>query len=277
MKPVKSFVLILVLATFYRATAAEPPESNALEPTAAVDHHPQAPARTSPRLRGTSTDGILTLLRRHVEIGTRITHFELKDDRRSTDDTFLGSIIRLDDKQDLMPTKLFLAFRVNDLFGFELNYDKVAARTITVTGKSDGTISMSGPIVSLFARYPNQTAFTPFAGFGLAYFSAAFNETDHWRLGYDSPEDYISAGKPATPKGDRLRTMHVSSDVGRVIVLGLIWRITNSWALDAFWRTMDVEADAVFTSTVHGVPENSRHGEFPLDHDAWGLGAKYIF
>jgi len=213
-----------------------------------------------------------TYIRDRVVLGTRIITFSLSDD-----DVSLGTINKLNDIQDHAPTKIFLNYLMNPYWGFELSYDKIEAETRTSDGKSDGDVEMSGPILSVFGRYPNHTGFVPYGGIGLAVFGGDFDEEAHWALGYPNPEAYVDAGSPSTPLGGRTRSMSVDDYTGTVIYLGVVWEFWERWAADVLFRYMDMEADSTFTGKVHGNVETVISDTFDLSNTAYGLGIRYTF
>lgn len=219
-----------------------------------------------------------------VEIGTRIISIDLKDDSTDLDETgngFLGSIVGLDGEDDLAPTRFFIDILATPYLGLELSYDKISAETQTspLVGevKSDGTLELSGPIVSIFGRYPNKTGITPYGGIGYAFYSADFSETGHWANGYPDPSAYAAAGSPNEPLGGRSRKMNVDDVTALVIYGGVIWSFHEHWAVDLYVRSMDAEVDANFVGSVRGTVETDKDGKFPMEHTGYGLSVHYLF
>ena len=213
-----------------------------------------------------------TYIRNRLVVGTRIITFSLSDD-----DVSLGTINKLNYIQDHAPNKIFLNYLMNPYWGFELSYDKIEAETRTSDGKSDGDVEMSGPILSIFGRYPNDTGFVPYGGIGLAVFDGDFSEEAHWALGYPNPQAYVDAGSPSTPLGGRTRSISVDSYTGTVIYLGVVWEFWENWAADVLFRYMDMEADSTFTGKGRNNVENVISDTFDLSNTAYGLGIRYTF
>ena len=108
--------------------------------------------------------------------------------------TLLGTINSVEENPDSTPDKVFIDMMLNEYFGIELGYDSIIAETRTTSGKSDGDVEMSGPVVSLLLRLPNESNFTPFAGVGLAFFGGDFDEEAHWAPGLSRPGVIPSRG-----------------------------------------------------------------------------------
>jgi outer membrane protein W len=226
----------------------------------------------------TTSEFFDTWIKDHLDIGLRLSTFALDDTgAQSPDNTYLGTINKVDDERDSFPLRPFVNIWFNKYIGLELTYDKIAGKTTTISGKSDGIVEMSGPMASIAFRYPNKTQFVPYAGVGVAFFSGNFDETNHWALGYNSPAAYDTAGRPSEPLGGRTRRMEVEDDEGFVLMAGVIWNISDSWAADVFIRKMQLDADATFIADVNGVEENRIEGSFPLDNIGFGLSVKYTF
>ncbi|MEM7396433.1 MAG: outer membrane beta-barrel protein, partial [Verrucomicrobiota bacterium] len=213
----------------------------------------------------------------NFEVGTRMTYFSLSDD---SSDSFLGSINKLEGETSYNPFKVFAQVTFKKYFGAELSWDKMEAETRTRDGKSDGTLDMSGPILMLNARYPNRTAFTPYAGIGLAFMSSDFSETHHWRLGYPNVALWRAAGSPTTDDRTfmgRTREMNVDDDTGVVLYLGCFWNFHPDWSVDVFIRSIDVTAEAEFVGFQDGEPVRMIPGKFPMKNTAFGLGIRHHF
>ncbi len=234
--------------------------------------------------RSPSIESIKARMEDRVEIGLRSISYQLDTDHKSSNggrNTFLGTITDLAEDNDLAPTRIFVDYLVTPFWGFELSYDKIAAtaKTSPVADpvKSDGDVTLSGPILSVFGRYPNDTAFAPYAGLGIAFYNVTFDETAHWALGYSGPAEYAAVGRPRTPNGGRTRSMAVDVDPAFVIYGGALWNFRDHWALDVYIRQLDVDVDAAFTGRVRGRVEQVKKGSFPMGHVACGASIHYIF
>ncbi|MDA0577261.1 MAG: outer membrane beta-barrel protein [Verrucomicrobia bacterium] len=231
-------------------------------------------------------NAIVAFLQNYIEVGTRLTTVNLLDDSRPDDplqvDTYLGNLNRLEAEQSLAPVKLFANFVVNPYFVVELTYDKVEARVYnsshgTAAGFSDGTVSMAGPILTAQVRYPIQDRYVPYAGIGLAFMGAEFDEDAWWAQGWLNPTEFAAADGAAFSPDGTTRVMNVNDDTGIVLVGGFTYFITEHWAVDTMLRYMEVTTEATFVRYVNGKKERQIPGEFTLEHVAWGLGVRYSF
>lgn len=218
-------------------------------------------------------------LRGRVSIGTRLTAFALADTHsagtnREAGETFIGFIDELEALQNHRLPKLFVSFLATPWLGLELAFDRVKARTWNAnTDFSDGTVSASGIILSAVLRYPNATIFTPYAGLGLAFWDARFDEEPWWQFGYDSPEDWVADGSPYWPTHHINKTFRVENDFGVVFEGGLDLYLNEHWSIDLLMRYADLEIDARYYRNA----ELRRTGSFPLSHTAYGVGVRYTF
>ncbi len=202
--------------------------------------------------------------RNRVEIGTRITSFELTDKQSPPDNNFLGSINTLKEDQDYTPTKLYANVWVLEWLGVGLSYEKMGAETWTeepgYESYTDGTFELDGPILSLLAAWPNSTRFTPFVEVGQWMMSGSFKANSDWgnAHGIDGYQDL----EVAKEKG------------GFVFGGGCAIQLTRHLEMDVLYRqiTASVEVDHVLLGTVRASGR-----EFPLDSSWLGLGIKYRF
>jgi hypothetical protein len=224
----------------------------------------------------------LQYINNHLELGGRFTTFSLD----VNEGEFLGTINTLT-AEDTSSFKLFADWMFNPYIGIELTSDKIAARTHTDTedSHSDGKLTMSGPIVYAFGRYPFQIKtekvdfiIAPYLGLGFAMFSANFDEDAWWTLGYGSPVQWEQAGSPSTPAGDYSRKIDVNDYTGLVIAGGCTIKVYNGISLDFYIRAIDAETDAVFTRTHTTTGEYEKtNGHFPLKTTEYGFGLRYSF
>ena len=216
-----------------------------------------------------------------LALGTRVTWFSLMDDKHTLDEAFLGNLDQLDDNQDLAPYKLFAQYWFCDWGGVELGWDKVSADVVNEPTKgavSDGTVEMSGPMLSLMARLPTSYIYTPYAGLGVALWSASFDHAAWHHYGYESPEAYASAPEPRNkPQGGKIRDIDVEDAIGLVLTAGCDVYLTKNWSVDLYARYLDIAADAEYQLTIGDTPHNHDEGSFPLEHVALGAGVKYTF
>ncbi|MCX6997474.1 MAG: outer membrane beta-barrel protein [Kiritimatiellaeota bacterium] len=213
----------------------------------------------------------------HVEVGTRITYFILQDDHRDFHggNRFWGSINDLDVKQQYLPIKLFVAYKFNPYFGVELTMEQLAVETwsrppnpLDGTTGTDGTINLMGPLASVFARYPNATRFTPYAGLGLGYFFASFDYEAVWH----HPADFRSYDPTF------YQDFKLDDSLAWLLYAGLAANLNERWSLDFQVRYMKLDVDGV-TLTSRGGSPYYENGEFsfPLSNTSFGLGLRYSF
>jgi len=231
-------------------------------------------------------------LRGRLEVGTRIISVSLIDDRK---DTFLGSIDLLDVEQDYSPTKLYADWIFHPNFGIELTRGSVRASTVTrYDGHSDGDIELSGMILGVFGRkeFTIQTlrrdyVITPYAGLGMAFFSADFDHKGWWHNGFSGenlPEDaeqayreWILQGAPEWPNGGYQRTMSLDNTRGLVLFGGLSTEVTERVSVEFYIRRTDVDVDVKYTMSSYGDVYRTTEATFPMDNMAYGFGIRYAF
>jgi len=209
-----------------------------------------------------------------LEIGTRIVHRVLTDadsgHKGGTygSGTYLGTIYALEEEQDYLPFKPYMAYFFTPFLGVELAYDEMEAETRAIDTsshkvKTDGTVSLSGLTLSLVGRYKNDTAFTPYAGFGLGFYSGDFDEDSAWAY---------------TASTGRTRVMNVDSTVGLLLTLGVKWSLTENWFVDGSLQYVAVDPDATFNGyESDGTQYIYETGHFPLDSLAFRLGIGFSF
>lgn len=217
-------------------------------------------------------NGFASWLDGRLEIGARIQYYNLQDSRRPGPDglnnnnlqvNYIGSVWGLEEIQDYVP-RFYAQYLATPYFGVGLTYDHVAAETRdwsnveqTRTG-SDGDLHVWGPMLYLFARYPNPTRFTPILEAGWVYYFADFKEDANWA---------------AAGPGYRFK---VDDTDGYYLALGLDYSVNDRWHVQAYWRRLfeaEVDARAYFYpgSRIH------RSGSFPLEYNMYGLGLSYAF
>jgi outer membrane protein W len=207
----------------------------------------------------------------HLEIGTRITYFSLRDDKRDplsgidgAPGSFYGSINQLDAVQNYLPLKLFVDYKFCPYGGIELTWDRIQADTITqLDGHTDGTIRLTGPIGSIFGRYPNGTRCTPYAGMGVGYFFAQFAENESWH----------------NPRGDFLQLFDLDNAWGWLVYGGLDVRLADHWSADFMIRyiSMDVSGTHLQTGIEGGPYFPAGSFTIPMSNTSLGLGVRYSF
>lgn len=181
--------------------------------------------------------------------------------------TFLGTIYALDEEQNYAPLKPFVTFYFAKYIGIELAYDEIEALTLAtnygdVTSiKTDGPVSLSGPTLSLLGRIPNESAFTPYGGIGIGFFSGDFDEDSAWEGSADS----------------RFRQMDVDNATALLLTIGTTYAFTPNWLVDLSVQYVSADADATFLGYTYGVLDTQDPGSFPMDNIAFRLGLIYAF
>ena len=204
-----------------------------------------------------------------LEVGARITYFQLKDDERGIRNNwdlqrnFIGSIWGLEEKQSYIP-KPYVQYAIIKYAGVGLSYDELTVKTVdwgnlegTVKG-GDGDCMIRGPVVYVFGRYPNSTRFTPFAELGYIYYFADFEEDPAWA---------------AVGPGYRFEVDDTGS---QYVAAGCDIRIKGQWQAGIYFRQLynaDVDARAYFSPG----PRVGRSGSFPFDSRQFGLELSYRF
>lgn len=194
--------------------------------------------------------------------------------------TFLGTIYALDESQNLAPIRPFITYDISPWFSLEMAYDYQEAQTLAASGsvdKSDGDVILQGPTLSLLGKYPNSTSFTPFFGLGVGFYSADFDESDHWALGYPNEITYVALGSPSTLYNGRRRSMDAEDTIVLLIQAGLTYAINPRWFLDLSAQYFRSDVDATFHGYTDGVPDTEITGELPMDNLSLRIGVGYHF
>lgn len=210
-----------------------------------------------------------------LQIGTRSVYRILTDDDSGHkgggygSGTYLGTIYGLDEEQRYAPSKVFINYYFSKYFGFGLDYDSIKVRTLATDGythadKTDGDAILSGPTLSVFARIPNSTSFTPYFGVGIGFFSGSFDEDPAWATTVDGG-------------GVRTRVMDVEDTRAVLLTSGLTWAFAANWMVDLSVQYVKADPDATFYGYNDGVLDTERPGHFPMDNVAFRLGIVYSF
>lgn len=197
-----------------------------------------------------------------VEIGTRITKYELTDTERNT---FLGSINELKEDQNYNPIKFYADVWPVKWVGVGVSYETISAETWTTgesgqEGYSDGTFTVDGPILSLLVALPNRTRFTPFAEVGKMFMSSSVDVNSDWANAHGI-QDYQSFEITDEEGGD-------------VWGIGCSIQLTRNIEMDVIYRQIEASVKVDHVLLGHIQQQNC---EFPLDSDWFGAGVKYRF
>ncbi len=209
-----------------------------------------------------------------LEIGTRVLYVVLDEESRdgtlkpfadpskptSYANRFLGTINELDVDQEYAPIRLYLQYFFTEHFGVGISYDRLEVDTRDEL-KSDGILTMDGPILYGIARKACACGATPFAELGVGLYSTSYDPDPSW--------------KDAGPFGRRV--MDTEDPVAFVIGLGVDYNVTETLSLNLYARAVlnaTVDAEAYYSKN----PGNPfATGEFPLDYYGFGIGVKYAF
>jgi len=233
------------------------------------------PAPEEPRLPGP-----LRYIEDHLELGLRSVRFSLED----TDGTFLGTINHLDAEQDSSLDRFFLRWWFVRYAGVEWTTEKIAARTRTSNGHSDGSIKAEGALFSALARYPFEVTIdrytvqvVPYVGLGYAKMDLDFEPVSWWALGYASARHWANSGYSTSHYDDLTRSITLTDASGIALIGGIAVRVWEGVTLEFTMRELDLDTDARYTRRRPGQTGEIQHGTFPLSTSAYGFGLSYAF
>lgn len=191
-----------------------------------------------------------------LEIGTRLMQFVLLENSRGQpfNGSFVGSITKLNDNQDYLPTRIFVQYKLLPCLGVGLSYDQLSVATMENDRSTDGDCVISGPLLYLLGSYPNETEFTPFCELGVAFYSAKFDKSPGW--GRVPGKDFL-----------------LDNPTGFYLAAGCDWLVTDNISVDLYGRYMNVDVRGVYTRNW----EKEEDILFTLSSLSFGLGAKYKF
>ncbi|NCC49754.1 MAG: hypothetical protein EOM20_00930 [Spartobacteria bacterium] len=208
------------------------------------------------------------VIKDRLALGARVTTFTLEDtERDNREDSFLGSITKLEAEQDHTP-RVFVNYKFFRFLGVGVTWNQLRAETIThvreegIPGDmhTDGTIDLEGFLYYVTVRLPNRTRFTPFAEYGVAQYDANFDHDPLWRYSGNN------------------RLMVLEDADSNYYAIGLDVQIFEGLQLNLYYRKMDVDVDARYYLNDDQMVEPPREeSTFPMGHYAYGLGLKYAF
>ncbi len=210
----------------------------------------------------------------HLQIGTRSAYRSFVDSDSGHrgegfgSGTYLGTIYAMDEKQNLAPFSPYVSWAFSDYVGVELAYDCFKAETVATNGysmtrKTDGDLEFSGFILSLLAKYSNDTKFTPWAGLGLFFYSVEFDPNPDWAHSKRIANTY--------------NHMSVDDVNGIAFSLGVDWELEEHWVLNFSCQYMSVDVDAVYKGYLNGEHYTTQPGNFPVDNISVRVGIGYRF
>jgi len=200
-------------------------------------------------------------------VGTRITSYGLKEKERPLNNRYLGSINKIDEDQDYMPTKIFLNYFPVPWGGVGVSYEKIRAVTITdwkagVGAYSDGTFEVDGPIFYGILALTNRTRVTPFVELGMMIPSGSFEANSAW----------------ANAHGIQGYQNLVVQDVhgGEEWAVGCDIRIKEGWSCNLIYR--EITAEMIVDHVLQGsVNEQNSNRSFDISSRFVGGGISYHF
>lgn len=222
-----------------------------------------------------------------LEIGTRIIGFTLSDDSQD----YVGSVDLLEEKQNYDPTRIFLdwyfkSFETFDV-GMELTWDRLALKTVTThDGHTDGTLFMSGPILSVMARFNQFKAWKPYIGAGAFFVTRTHVSKGWWHYGFNGEtsaeadakyNEWRDNGSPSWPNQGYTRQFELDETTGFVWIMGTEHALNDRVSLDIYLRYMNLTVDNTFTLNSYGNTFRTQYTEWDVDNLAYGIGIKYRF
>ena len=218
-------------------------------------------------------------------------YFKIKTEK----DDFIGSIDKLDAKQNYDPTRLFLDINLarhwNMDFILEASWTRIAMGTVTTYNynQNDGTLELSGPLFCLNASYASESRFTPYGGIGAVYFNHTSVSEGWWHYGFPPDENddwrpadreyaaWRASGSPAWPNGGFTQTFELDKTWGWLVNLGCTVELIPNLHADLNLRYTEVTVDNTYTMAFYGEPVDVRYSEFDVSHYTASLGLKYQF
>jgi len=198
----------------------------------------------------------------HLEVGVRVSHFTLDEDKKQEFDEngeftggFLGSIDRLEEEQDYVPT-LYVRYNFTEYVGVEVGWDKFEVKTGTYFNTTDGNFIYSGLNLLLRGRYPNETILTPYASLGWSFLSG---EVDY------NPEWHQNGRRNLYPDDTTAFSFGAGCEV----------EIASNWSLDLALRYIKADFDVEYKLAAE--PTSRGSFNFPLDNTTVQAGISYCF
>lgn len=112
---------------------------------------------------------------------------------------------------------------------------------------------------------------------GLAFLHASIHHDPWHRYGFESEEDWVSAGRPEEPRHGKSRHFKVDDDWGFAALAGVDIHLARGWSIDLQARYLDVSIHTAYSTTIKDdvVQEDAR--DLPFNHLAYSLGLRYAF
>jgi len=199
-------------------------------------------------------------------IGTRYTHFKLKDKTRGEpfNGSFVGTITQIDEEQDNVPNKLYIQYRLPKVpVWLGVSYDH--ARAVTMDDGNgdgivdhlggDGSVDLPGYIAYVQADWENSTRLMPYVQLGYAFYQSEFKPNANWS----------DSGR---------RQMNLKDTTGTELAGGVAVRLYKNWSADLFAQLMtvkDVKGDYVLNG------QKQQDIIFTMSYMAYGAGVSCTF
>lgn len=220
---------------------------------AQVDVHPSTPMSRSDN----DEHGKLDYL---FQVGTRSLYYDLLDNTKGEkfDDSFIGSINRLEADQDYLPlnpyVQILRPFDPMDA-GLGASYSRMYVDTRD-DGGGDGKIETQGLHLYFIGACNKVAPFRPYVEGGISFYDNSFDPIASWS----------ENGK---------RTFKLDSSVAPYFALGCQYEVASNWSVDVYLRYCDFDIDGVYVFT--GDSRAPEPFTFTMEHIAYGLGATYSF
>jgi hypothetical protein len=240
-----------------------------------------------PSWAGTAWESTSDVLHDHLRVGVRYRSVELTDDKRSSENSYLGSITQIENLDDYdWTTWLTVEWLANPYIGLRFNYEQVRGRTRTSSwdNHTDGDIDVMGPQFSLIVRLPNRTRFTPTAGVGYAWLNSTFEHNPVWYNGFGGEDkivnynNWVQAGRPPWPNNGYRREIILEDTSAVILLAGLEIRITDHLDFNLFAQDMAVEdIDLRYELSFGGNVTRREYSRFPMANTSYGAGVRWTF
>ena len=222
-----------------------------------------------------------------LRLGLRYRQVTLLDNKRSLENSFLGSIVELQSQSDFSALSwLFLEWRFNPIVALRLGMEQARAKTVTGNQivHSDGILNIQGPALSLLLRYPNSTRLTPAGQIGAVYYAASFEHDPIWHNGFggESREEnyarWVAAGQPAWPNGGYRRSLVPENTYGLLLGTSLECQLLRRLNLLLFLDYAVVKkVDISFELSRYGNVFQRENTAFPMSYLSAGAGLSWSF
>lgn len=209
---------------------------------------------------------ILPALKR-FEIGWRVYDYDYDQTRKGTqgeDNTYFGSIFRIEKDHDAFPGKLLVRYRINDYFGVGITHDTLHAVTRDIAnrgtpeehpGTGDGTVELEGFVFYGYGRYAFENGIALFAELGIIQYDANFAALASWER-------------------EGRNKLNLDDTRGTSIAGGCEYSFNENLTAEIFIRQTDVDVDGewLLLGSVEDPDVN-----FDLSNLAYGAGLRYSF